>query len=850
MDRDGAIGIVRLMLSQGVDRELAINNPAIPQEYREEIRSLIASEDTFILRPTTVLTGNSGHYDWLTEYDRSNWYFWKNLREYLLGHKNFSKEAVQNLDDSSDTILRQLADPKNESFDIKGLVLGYVQSGKTASYTALIAKAVDVGYRLIIVLSGIDNALRRQTQIRLDRELVGSSKNGGYCVRQPEVLLVMKKNGAVLKRLLQWLDEAPANNLFSLPVLLIDDEADLASIDTRGSYIREEDTDDLPDDYEEPTVINGLIRTLLEKFRKKAYVAYTATPFANVLIPHDKVDAQGLSDLYPKDFIIDLPKPAGYLGAEELFGRFDVDSETDFGNTDAIRHIPENEASEFISNSSLPLSLEKAIFVFFLACAARSARGDEDKPTTMLIHVSHLVATQMLVYRKVEESITALKNEWRYLKRDGLEAKLQLLWEAEYQHSTQLINDFEQITFDKIKPHLNKAFESVEIKAINYRTGDLLNYEEKPNLKVIAIGGNRLSRGLTLEGLVSSYFYRPTIMYDTLLQMGRWFGYRKGYEDLVRIYMTQDLASRFSDLARVEYEIREDIKLYEAQGMTPMELGLKIYKHPSMLVTSRLKQRFAQTITINQSYSGHLLQTFRFPFINPTRLLSLLENNLVVTQKFLASLGPPIFVKNRPQWEDVNAEAIIGFLEKYQIDAGVRNIYLPLVTKYIKFQNDHLELKRWTVIVPGRETLDSALGSIDLTDELEIPMISRTRLKADLDSLGVITSPGDETLDLDTEELVKLEEFRATNPKVGINPAARSVRDPTKGLLLIYPVSKYSGREIKIDSKRTELFKDPDQLGVNNLIGLALSFPFSSREFGKKDDYVFGTVPWSQDEHN
>jgi len=883
MDRDGALGIVRLLVSQGVDREGALNNQFIPIEFREQIRAILESEEIVVFRPPTVLTGRGNNTNWLTNYDRSDWFFWNNLRQYLLGYRNFSEEAVRSLDDSSDRILEQLSDPYNVSFDKKGLVLGFVQSGKTSNYTALIAKAVDVGYRLIIVFSGIDNALRRQTQIRLNRELVGFSDNDGYCVPRPEVgkqwhqftnedingdfdrgkanvaalqgtqpvLLVMKKNGSVIKRLLKWLEDAPANYLSSLPVLIIDDEADLASIDTRGTYIQEDELDDLPDDYDQPSVINALIRELLSKFTKKAYVAYTATPYANILIPHDGVNEYGYADLYPKDFIIDLPKPAGYFGAEELFGRFDSDSETEYGGRDVVRFVPENDVSEIDPNYEIPRSLQKAILLFVLACAVRANRNDETKPATMLIHLSHLVYKQMIVYQALEDTFNDLRDQWRYFRSLGIEDQLQRLWAQEYEN--KLINNIgtaEITSFDQIKTEINKVFESIKIKAINYKTGDILNYEEEPSLKVIAIGGNRLSRGLTLEGLVISYFYRPSRMYDTLLQMGRWFGYRQGYEDLVRIFLTQDLASKFSDLARVEYEIREDIKLYEAQGVTPSDVGLRILSHPSMLVTSRLKQRFASTVTINQSYSGQVLQTFRFPFSRPEVLTPLLRNNLIQATDFVKSLGQPQRIKNMPKWVGLSSDKVINFLERYQIDPEVRNIYLPLVIDYIKYQNDRSELNNWTVIVRGRESLDESIGSLNFCNGIDVPMVSRSRLKSDPDSLGVITSPRDETLDLDEVEFTKLNQYRADHPNIGINPAARAVRNSRKGLLLIYPVSKYSGHELTVEANRTSLFDDPNDSNVNNIICLAISFPMTTIEFGSNRTYVVGTVPWSEYERN
>jgi hypothetical protein len=240
------------------------------------------------------------------------------------------------LDEITDRVLGQFAPPVTEQFDIRGLVLGFVQSGKTANYTALAAKAADVGYRLVVVLSGVDNGLRRQTQIRLKGELVGYNDNRAGAVRLPTlgrqwheftleelngdfqpgyanhaalqgsqpVLLVVKKNGTVLRRLLRWLDDAPDEVRRTIPLLVIDDEADQASVDTRGTYQTEDEATD--PDYEPPSIINGLIRDLLRKSQRRVYVAYTATPFANILIPHDTVDPRVQNDLYPRDFIVDL----------------------------------------------------------------------------------------------------------------------------------------------------------------------------------------------------------------------------------------------------------------------------------------------------------------------------------------------------------------------------------------------------------------------------------------------------------------------------------------------------------------------------------------------------------------
>lgn len=507
-----------------------------------------------------------------------------------------------------------------------------MQSGKTANFGAVVAKAADSGYRLIIVLSGIDNGLRRQTNMRLKRELVGYPDNRLGAVRMPPlgrqwheftrddfagdfqpgfanhaalqgsqpVLLVVKKNGAVLRRLLRWLDGAPAEVRLTLPMLVIDDEADQASVDTRGTYQTEDVL--LDADYEPPSVINGLIRDLLGRFERRAYVAYTATPFANILIPHDTTDPRRGNDLYPKDFIVDLPKPVGYFGAEEFFGRMDAVTGAEVGGLDVIREVPD-EAIAALEQGAFPVALGTALLDFVLAGAGRAYRGQGDAPATMLIHTSQLTGVQSRLRQVLRERFLELRDEWRYQREHGIRERLRHQWEGQFRPVTQAAHLERDVPFEAIEPHIGPFFEAVQVREVNSATGDVLDYEREPSLKAIAVGGNRLSRGLTLEGLLVSFFVRPSASYDTLMQMGRWFGFRAGYEDITRIYTTAELAGWFGDLSFVEHRLREDIEVYENQGLTPNQVGMRIWQHPAMQVTSPLKRRFASTTTIAQSYS-------------------------------------------------------------------------------------------------------------------------------------------------------------------------------------------------------------------------------------------------------
>ena len=872
MNFNQALGIVRLMIDGGVSREDALANPAIPSEFKSEISRTLESEDLIILEPPKMILANPQHDEWLHQLDRSDWYYWPVLREHLLKSKHWSTPSVNSLDDTTDRILGQLESPIVSQFDIRGLVVGYVQSGKTANYTALIAKAVDVGYRLIIVLSGMDKGLRRQTQIRLNKELVGYSINDPAAVRLPPrgkqwiqyttedhngdfqpgyanfgslqgtqpVLLVIKKNGAVLRRLLNWLDLAPEEGRRNLPVLVIDDEADQASIDTRGTYQADGEPVSDEDVIEDPSVINGLIRMLLKRFQKSAYVAYTATPFANILIPHDNENEKYKNDLYPKDFIVDLPKQPKYLGAEELFGKLDTETGEIVGGMDIIRPVPELEL-EKLKEKVLPATLEKAMLDFVLAGAARAYRGQGEKPATMLIHGSHLIQPQLEVEKLVSEKFMELKNEWRYQKNLGIEERMEKEWDDEFRpRLTQ-----EDIKFSAVKKFITPFFESVQVRVINSAKGDVLDYEREPSLKAIAVGGNRLSRGLTLEGLLVSYFVRSTAMYDTLMQMGRWFGYRDGYEDLTRIFMTQDLAGWFRDLALVEYELRKDIQIYESENLTPLEIGVRILRHPGMLVTSRLKQRHASTIEVEQSYSNKSLETVRFPFQDPQRLFDSMENNLNATRVFAANLGSPSWDDQGPVWLQVSPNKVLDFLNSYDVYSESRNFVKPLLMSYIEKMNDQGELMNWTIAIRGRATIDQRLSDINLGLERPIYLNGRTRLKSDPESIGSVSSPNDEGVGMTEQELAQAKEIMENSDnKFGWRTSLRMARNPNNGLLLIYPISRFSGFESDASKNRRSLFDDPKNSLAKDIIGISLSFPKTDKASTILGQYVVGTVGW------
>ena len=537
-----------------------------------------------------ILEGRERRDPWLKDFranKMSKWEFWMRYAEYLEKHKKFAPSVILQLDELTDRVLDKLFNPQRNEIQIskKGLVVGQVQSGKTANYTGLICKAADAGFNLIIVLAGIHNNLRSQTQNRIDEGFLGfdtqyeraytmnnttkigvglipgfdnaiansyttslekgdftsrAANTAGFNFNVPQpILLVVKKNASVLNRLYKWLQTQTINEkITNKSLLIIDDEADNASINTNRKEL-------------DPTTINRNICSIISLFNRSAYVGYTATPFANIFIPQNE------DDLFPRDFIINIPAPTNYIGPEKVFGTSIIPDDT---NSDLLPIIyPIKDYDFFVPQGhkkdddkpkfeDIPESLRIAVKCFIVTCAIRIARGQGTRHNSMLIHVSRfqmwqnhikeLVENLFNYYKhEIEASDTAIYEEFRKILEDDT---------ANYKSYKTITNEIKESKFsdidknlsvhswEEIKPQLFKAVQKIEVKSINGTSGDCLTYyeNEKNGISVIAIGGDKLSRGLTLEGLSVSYFLRASKMYDTLMQMGRWFGYRPGYVDL------------------------------------------------------------------------------------------------------------------------------------------------------------------------------------------------------------------------------------------------------------------------------------------------------------------------------
>ncbi|HVA83253.1 MAG TPA: Z1 domain-containing protein, partial [Candidatus Aquilonibacter sp.] len=580
------------------------------------------------------------------------------------------------------------------------------------------------------------------------------------------------------------------------------------------------------------------------------YVAYTATPFANILIPHNTDDPQKKNDLYPKDFIVDLPKPDGYFGAEELFGLVNPISEEEAEGLDIIREVAEADVG-MLEAGRVPKSLEDSILSFVLSGAAFAQRGRGKEPATMLIHTDFHIQNHTTMKSLVEQKFSEFKDKWRYQKDLGIKKRLNELWDSEFRPVTQAIHPELDVDFDKIEPFINPFFEAIQIRTVNSSTGEILDYEREPRLKAIAIGGNKFSRGLTLEGLMSSFFTRSSSTYDTLMQMGRWFGFRRGYDDLTRIWTTAELAEWFADLAFVERNLRDDIQVYEAMNITPKQVGMRIWLHPTMQVTSPLKSRYAQVTRISQSYNGQAAQTYKFPFDQSETISNQADANYSTTISFLAEIGKPEWGDKGPIWRNVPEKKVIEFLKKFQHDDSYTRsgFSLPLICSYIENQFAVNELTQWTIAVRGQENEEGELGEAKWSIRGgKIWQISRSRLRLTKSSLGVITSPGDEKAGLNGEaEMKKFGEIRQQRPELAESRAARMARPPQEGLILIYPISKNSKPAPKKDGSesrtRQPLYEDANNQYAKDLIGLAVSFPESQQDHPVQA-YLEGTNRW------
>ena len=661
-------------------------------------------------------------------------YYWGRYRQ-LLFKKGLPKSVIDATDKVTDEVLERLGNPREMSrWSRRGMVVGHVQSGKTANYTGLICKAADAGYRLIVVIAGIHNNLRNQTQARIDEGFIGrdtgrlahankaqrqkiigvgqfdrrefpvsltntlrdfnkakatgdSSQIGQYNV---PVVLVIKKNSSTLKNLLEWLREYSAHEgtqMVSQPMLLIDDEADNASINT--AYARDE-----------VTKINGQIRELLSIFHRSCYVGYTATPFANIFIDPDTDDDALRQDLFPRHFIIGLDAPSNYFGAQKVFLdardrhiRLIEDNEDIFPMKHKIDHPVD----------MLPGSLVQAVRAFIVSRAIRNARGQQAAHASMLINASRFTDVQGRLRSQVSDVVGRIRDAVAVDAGKGPAslnnpeiAALHSVWQREYA---------EEADWADVQPRLHEVLVAARVVEVNAsKRSQALDYDQggEHGVTIIAVGGFSLSRGLTLEGLTVSYFLRNSIMYDTLMQMGRWFGYRPGYEDLCRVWIPADGVGWYAHIHEAMDDLQSQLKRMELAKATPEQFGLAVRSHPeALIVTARNKMGTGKEFPVKVGLAENLIETTRV-VLNADQFRKNIkagENLLAnaIKENHIFELRPRGFLLRK-----LNVRLIMDFLRDYRAEPGgkpVNPLTDPkLIGDYIHARAES-ELPKWDVFI-------------------------------------------------------------------------------------------------------------------------------------------------------
>ncbi|MER6598704.1 Z1 domain-containing protein [Streptomyces parvus] len=808
--------------------------------------------------PTIISTTPTWWYSRDTAAVRS--FYWS-AYEQLLRRKGWSDAAVAGLDEASHAVVERLADPtRPDAYGARGLVVGYVQSGKTANFTGVTAKAIDAGYRLVIVLGGTLNLLRGQTQRRLDMELIGQENIlRGADPADPEALIgvdyqddedwpekfvshqgrpsvlgafdierlttrdddykslatgiralefdkqirtqplyapdnlhraaarvmVVKKNKSVLSKLIKDLKKIGGPLLSEIPTLIIDDESDQASVNT---------TD--PKKWEEGkvtrTAINGQISQLLGLLPRAQYVGYTATPFANVF-----VDPGDGDDIFPRDFLISLPRPTGYMGVQD-FHDLDRTDESAAGSAERahVRGIYDDAHGD---------RLAEALDAFILTGALKLYRASHDpsleshfRHHTMLVHES----VRMAEHADLALRISSMWHQAGYTSQEG-HSRLEALFTSDFLPFAD--NGLRTpASYEELRPHVARARQLINsggtpVLVVNgdterdYDQPDL-DFDRTPNVWKILVGGTKLSRGFTVEGLTVTYYRRRTQQADTLMQMGRWFGFRPGYRDLVRLYIgraepagktrTVDLYEAFEAICRDEETFRAQLTRYATlvdgkPQVTPSQIPPLVSQHLSWLKPSARNKMFnAELVEIRSP--GEWVEPTAYPTAPAD-----LRHNAEVWRPVLDLLGAgPITLRRNASAGGDSFEAQVGTLDHEELLKVLCDLRWSVPSQF----SPHLEsllspgeggegIDDWLVVLPrqtsSRRVEASVLGSAPLS------LAHRSRRRGDL--FGAIGEP--------KHREAALRIARASDAAIRSgDETLESLAGDRRGVVVLYPV--------------------------------------------------------------
>ena len=820
-----------------------INAVGIEVPNDNEIKDAIHRLLFTVVEPVIGCYDLSKYHPWLNDVKAN--IDWKHKTKYFeyLAAKGWPLETIKSIDEYTDDILDHMNNPKVDyNFTNKGLVIGDVQSGKTANYTGLIHKAIDSGYKLIIVLAGTLNSLRTQTQARMDSDLLGYESSVspdsteeviigiGYDDRDyidintftdkihdwnsktinkimddnmPPTIAIIKKNTNALENAFKSISNNPksVNGKIDIPVLIIDDEVDQASVNTKKH----------PED--DPAAINGWIRKIIMACNKVSYVGYTATPYANILINPDVKNETFGKDLFPENFIIVLPTPKDYCGIEKFFGtrentNYDlvetIDDDSDFFDD------KNNELKKNVEVDYLPDSAKAAIDDFIIASAVRRSREGKNIHNSMMFNISGFKKGSKSLKELIDKQVSKIKYS---PKNDEFYNYYFKVWNDRFKPISSKRGRIDN--WNLIKEQILYVINALDVLLLNGDSKDFLNYTKTGQHEVIAVGGNKLSRGITLEGLMISYYLRKPHAYDTALQMGRWFGYKGKYFDLCRIYTKEDTLEDFITIFDATEELKEDIMVMNSRNLTPMEFQLKIQTHPSFKPTSRNKMYSADIVRVG--FSEQRQETIRFDDSKITYNKELTENFIKEIEKKLVEEE-----NNTLVYKNIDSKTVLNYLNKYAFSPDDPRALHEQWIQYIKNVNKDGELTNWTVVV---DSLDKSNGD-DIIKLNGHEIVKGKRSKPASNSyVRAISNPSDFKyyFDKDSNDRITYK----TGYKKG-DEYLRSVYSKEQCLLAIYPIDI-----VDKSNKQNVLSKD--------VIGFAIWFPYTKNISGEAE-YVINKV--------
>ncbi len=830
----------------------SIDDIALSEKERKTIVDKIESLYNIYQEEGYAILGSYDHdFDWYKKFLISkdhDEYYWERYKKHLKNDKYISGKVLDVLENKTlKSIMSYLGNPKDDGlFSIRGLVMGDIQSGKTSNYVGLITKAVDAGYKVVFVLTGTIESLRKQTQQRIEEGFIGFDSTSGVDVgvgrgeKTPKaftsrgkdftsgndqnttykisdystepIIFIVKKNVSVLRKMFSALKRINTTNKYekiNYSMLMIDDEADNASINTNEKN-------------EDPTQTNKYIRDILSLFTRTSYVGFTATPFANVFINYDSNDEMLENDLFPRDFIYALNPPSNYCGPEKYF----------FKKNDNVKYITDDDQEIFpISHNKewegdyLYESVYHSINTFLVSNAIRDIRDSNHKThRSMLINISRFKKVHGKVKNIVEGYLSTVKMtvkqthklDKEYSLTNKIISSLKKSYEDEYK---KIRDDNGQITWDKIFEKLYDSIKDIKVVVINSsRNSEKLNYENyiRDGLRVIAIGGLALSRGLTLEGLCVSYFYRQTSTFDVLMQMGRWFGYREGYEDLCRIYLTEQTEDYYKEIYRGMEELKNDIKTMCDQGKRPEEYGVRVRNASIKLrITAPNKMRNTKNKIVRQSFYGNIFET---PYLH--RDLTIIEQNIEETMSFLENIDALQKDKKirHPYFRGINKNLIINYLQNLRIHEANESFDIKQLISFLSRKDEELDLFD-VLVIGGASKLYFNFDALDI----HINLIER---KFDIKRNEVIRINRDKAhLWGRSDAIYGLSEEEID--KNGINKnkskAQEYLIEGRNPLLIIYFIDLKSEKPESIEN--IKLINEINQKEYNFVIGFAIGFP-------------------------